>query len=101
MEDVPLFYVVSRHLPIEQVEVVLRIMRITPCFLAVISRVQDAALGLSVAPDVANAASDEDALALAKKMAIEIERPVIVVGEADFLDAVWADGRRESLASHA
>lgn len=96
--EVPAYYVVNRSLPKEEAFSVASALRITPVQCAVISDVLDAELALELAPSVMRAASDKDALALAALLSKESQRPVLVVGEADFLDGVYLDGRREEVA---
>jgi hypothetical protein len=100
MDDVvvPSYYVVSRKLEKEHAFAVIHALSITPCQCAVISDVLDASLALELSASVLRAATDKDALALAVLIAEDSKRPVLVVGEADFLDAVYGDGRREAVA---
>ena len=97
--EVPNIYVVNRRLPIEEAYPVIRALSITPVQCAVISDVLDAALALSLSPSIAMADTDKDALALAGLLAEDANRPVLVVGEANFLDAIYATGRREAVAT--
>lgn len=101
MEEVPLFYVVKRGLSAEHVEAVMVALSITPCQAAFISTPQDAALAWNFAPQVICADAEETALSLAQRWATDVGRPMLVIGEADCLDAVFADGHREALVGHA
>jgi len=96
--EVPAFYVVNRSLPKEEAFVVATALRITPVQCAVISDVLDASLALELAPSVMRAETDKDALALALLLSRESQRPVLVIGEADFLDGIYSNGRREAVA---
>lgn len=107
MEDVavPLFYVLNRRLPETEADAVMRALQLTPVFHAIVSNLLDTHLAFAFAPGVQHVNSDEDALLLAQKLAEDTGRPMLVIGEADFLDAVYvnADGtlRREALVKHA
>lgn len=98
---VPLFYVMNRKLPEDEAAAVLRALSITPCQAAIVTDLLDTKLAFSVAPDVIHAINDEQALLLARKVVEEIRRPVLVIGVADFLDAVYSDGTREAVAKVA
>jgi hypothetical protein len=100
MDDivVPSFYVVNRTLPKEQAFMVIHALSITPVQCAIISDPLDCNLAIELSPSVVRAATDKDALALAALLAEDSKRPVLVVGEADFLDAVYKDGKREAIA---
>jgi hypothetical protein len=99
MEEVvvPIYYVVSRKLPSEEAFMVIHALSITPCRCAIISDVLDCKLALVMSANILMAATDKDALGLAALMSEEMRAPVLVVGEADFLDAIYADGRREAV----
>jgi hypothetical protein len=100
MDDisVPVVYVVNRTIPREETFVVLQTLRITPCCCAVISNILDAELAIQLAPEVLRAETEEKAIELGKTVAANFKRAVLVVGQANFLDAIWSDGRREAVA---
>lgn len=100
MDDfvVPLYYVVSRKLPPEEAFIVLHCLSITPCQCAVISDVHDCKLAITLSNEIIRAATDEDAHLIAKDLSIKTKRPLMVIGEANFLDAVYPDGHREPIA---
>jgi hypothetical protein len=98
---VPLYYVVNRYLPLEEAGAVMSALRITPVHAAIVSDHRDAQLGLQLAPHLMLAEDEKSACMFAAKLARESGRPLLVVGEADFLDAVYPDGKREALAKHA
>jgi hypothetical protein len=97
--EVPSLYVVSRKLPSDEAYPVIHALSLTPVQAVVISDVHDASLALELCPSLLRAGSDEDALVVAAAMAKDMSRPVLVVGEANFLDAIYASGRREAVAT--
>jgi hypothetical protein len=101
MDDVvvPSYYIVSAKLPSEEAWSVIHALSITPCECAIISDILDARLALELSPNVRIAATDKDALGLAVLMSEEMQRPVLVIGEADFLDAVMPDGGRHPVCT--
>lgn len=103
MDDVqvPSFYVLSRKIATDDVNEVLDLLRITPCQAAVISNPLDVALAVTVANEVYSAKSDSEALRLAKEWADLTGRPLLVIGDAKFLDAVMADGTRTTVIQDA
>lgn len=99
--DIPLLYILKRGLPPEQAEVVWAALSITPCLAAFVSNAQDAALASNFVTYVVRSESDSSAIHEATECAKEYERPMLVIGEADFLDGMFADGRREPIATYA
>lgn len=97
--QVPSVYVVNRELPAEQASVVMNALSITPVHCAVIFDRLDAELAFALSPSVIRRDSEEEAMHLAMSLAKEFNRPVLVVGEADFLDGLYADGHREAIAA--
>ena len=100
MDDirVPIVYVVNRQLPHEETLAVLQTLRITPCCCAVISNILDAEWAFQLTPGVLRADTEEKATEMATEIALEYRRPVMVLGEADFIDAIWSDGTRSPIA---
>lgn len=96
MEEInaPLVYVVNRQLPHEEALSVLYTLRITPCCCSVISNILDAQLALQLTPGVRRTNTEDEAIDTAKAIALEYNRPVMVLGQADFIDAIWSDGSR-------
>jgi hypothetical protein len=94
----PAYYVVSRELPEGAAEHVARALGFTPACCAIVSRWADAGLAAKLAPFTLKAESDDDAESCAGKIAEEENQPCIVIGLAPFLDAVYADGRREPVS---
>lgn len=86
---VPLFYVVSRRLPREEESAILEQLRITPIDEVVVSDVLDADLAFRLASNVSLVSSDAMARLFAADRARETKRPVLVIGEAESLEAVY------------
>jgi len=99
--EVPLYYIVRRGLQPEQVEAAALTLSITPCQAAFISNHVDAELALKFSEQVFSADSDATANLLAKQWAQDIGRPMLVVGDADFIDGVFPDGHREAIVQDA
>lgn len=95
----PLFYVLKRGLSPEQADVAVELLSVTPCQAAVVRDFADTPIALSFAPQIFWANDEVAACEFARKWATETGRPLLVLGEAEFLDAVFPDGRREPLAS--
>jgi hypothetical protein len=96
--NAPIIYVVNRQLPKEETLAVLHTLRITPCCCSVISNILDAAWAEQLTTGVLRADDEMKAIELAKGIALEYRRPVMVLGEADFIDAIWPDGSRSPIA---
>lgn len=99
--EAPLFYVVKRGLSPEEIDAVRASLSITPCQAVFISKTEDHDLAWRFSDQVMMAVDEETALLLAKRWATDIGRPMLVVGTAALLDAVFADGKREALTIHA
>ena len=95
----PLFYVMKRGLPQKYLDAIADALCITPCQAVVISDLQDSHVAWNFAPMVMRADSDFMALTLAREWAQRTGRPLLVIGKAEFLDAVYRDGHTESVHS--
>lgn len=95
--DVPLYYIVKRGLPESQIETIKAALSVTPCQAVVISNLSDESLAIHLAPVILTAKDDAVALDLARQWAERTERPLLVIGTADLLDAVYPDGHQESV----
>lgn len=93
----PLFYVMARGLDIRYLDAIEAALSLTPCSAVVISRPQDAEEAWKFAPMVMRADDEILAIALAKEWAVRTGRPILVIGQAKFLDAVYRDGHIESV----
>lgn len=99
--DVPRYYVVNRNL--DDVDLVLIPLRLTPASAVLVEH--------NHWPDYHRAQSLSDVVIMASpgreigKAAIDLVerfgRPILVLGECAFVDAVYADGKRSSLAADA
>jgi hypothetical protein len=96
--SVPSYYIVSRTLDGDQAACVIGALNITPVSCAVISDILDVGLAFKLSSEVIRTNTPADALELAKKIAAQHGRPPIVIGEADLLDAVFADGKKVNVA---
>jgi hypothetical protein len=101
MEEIetPIYYIASRKIPPQDAFSIAMALRITPVQCAIISDVLDASLAIELAPSVLRANTDADAMGLAHAIANDTKRPTLVVGEAELLDGIYADGRREAIAT--
>ena|SRR5579859_4675350 len=95
--DVPLFYIVKRGLSAEQFEAVQAALSLTPCQAVFISNLNDHDLAWKFADQVIHADSEATAILLARTWQERTERPMLVVGEAELLDGVFADGHKEAI----
>ncbi len=98
MDDVilPAFYVVSRDLPVERAPRVALALSMTPVDVAIISDVADTALARELGNVLLMVDTSEQALQTALELSANCLP--LVIGTADLLDAVYADGRREAVA---
>lgn len=97
MDDVavPIYYVASRKLTEAQVAYVLRILQISPVTCVLVSSAHDIELARQFADEVI-CLDAGDVERYAAKLA-----PVLVIGDAEFLDVFYEDGTRESLVPDA
>ena len=98
-EAVPSYYVLNRDLDPSHVVAVLDALDGHRHTTAIISRMTDAELALNISQTVIRADSDEDATNTATILSAEGALPVLVVGKADFLDAVFPDGQQSPMVS--
>lgn len=96
---IPVYYVVSRNVSPETVGDIMHCLAITPVACSIITNVLDAQLALSLCDTLLMANSFETATLIASRIHDDTGMPSVVVGEADFIDAVYADGTREALAT--
>jgi hypothetical protein len=103
MDDlrVPSYYVVSRKMPKDQIGPILNALSITPVYCSIVSDIHDAELALSFASHVLRCKTEGDSCVVALAVSAEHKLPVLVVGTADVLDAVYSDGRRHPVAATA
>ena len=97
MEDVvvPLYYVASRTLKEKDVAYISRILQISPVTCVLVSSAHDIELARQFADEVI-CLDAGDVERYAAKLS-----PVLVIGDAEFLDVVYEDGTKESLVPDA
>lgn len=100
-QQLPLYYILSRELHEEHAEQVMRMLGMHPVICVIVSSLIDARLGFRVSGNVMRRRDDAEAIRTAQEVAEQTGKPALVIGTADFLDAVYADGRREALAKNA
>ena len=96
--DLPLFYILNRHLSNEQVPAIQTSLRITPVDCSVVFDVQDVNLATQFSIPFFLAKDEPDALDCAVELSQKHQRRALVIGHADLLDACYADGRKEPVA---
>jgi hypothetical protein len=94
---VPAAYVLNSKCSPEQTAVVIRTLAITPIHCAIVSDIHDVELARQFSELVFRCNTPEDAIANAVTIFKEVDMPVLVVGEAGLLDAVYVDGKREAM----
>lgn len=87
---VPLYYIVDRNISREEEEAVAYNLRLTPPEIAFVSNVYDTDLAFRLAGSVSLMPSHDYACLVAAKIATEYKRPVLVIGEADNMEAVYS-----------
>lgn len=96
--ELPAYYIAARNTPLEHARFIADALGITPISVVVISDVADMELATQMNSPVLRTWSPEEALELA--MAIcDTDRP-LVIGDAVLLDAVYRDGRKETVPIH-
>jgi hypothetical protein len=99
--QVPAFYVVNRLLKKEEAGPILQVLAITPVSSAIIHNILDADLALAFSPQVLRCATEEDSYRVALKFSQDSKMPVLVIGTAEVIDAVYSDGRRVKVVCDA
>lgn len=97
----PLFYVMARGLDRKTLDAIEAALSLTPCQAVIVSDLRDAEIAWNFAPMVMRADSELLALSLARETATRTGRPLLVIGKAELLDAVYRDGHIESVARGA
>jgi hypothetical protein len=88
----------ARGLDRKTIDAVEAALSLTPCSAVVISDLHDAETAWIFAPMVLRADDEIMAIALAKEWAARTSRPILVIGKAELLDAVYKDGHVESVS---
>lgn len=97
----PAFYVVKQGCNDTETANLLHAMKITPILAVIIVDPADADFALMVSDEVMRTTSVQHSHSLAREIHAETGRPVLVVGEAQFLDAYYSDGRVEPVIPNA
>ncbi len=98
---VPSYYVLRRLCSDEDIQHVLHALRITPIQAVIVSDILDADFAMKLSTAVLRVSSDPAAHEVAMKVSKDTGRPVLVIGDAKFLDAVYPDGTRGPIAASA
>lgn len=94
--EAPLYYVLSRTFPPEDIPKLERIFAVTPILGCLITQAADSLLAqkLDFAESITLVAKHEQWV---KKLFDQYHLPALVIGEADGLEAVYPDGRKEKV----
>jgi hypothetical protein len=95
----PSYYVIKRKPSDEELEEAQRALCITPCSIAIVSTYDQAdyRLAQQLSQDVVWASSEMNAELTALRLSKEFGHPVLIVGNAELLDAVYEDGVKEKV----
>jgi hypothetical protein len=99
----PAVYVLSRHIALDDTDDAVRMLGFTPLNKIFIHDDRDLALACVFLPaqEILKTRSQADSVELAQAVYAETGEPSLVVGDAELLDAIWPDGRREALCPTA
>lgn len=95
---VPQYYCLKRGCTDPETEYILAALRITPILSVIISNPADCNFALKLSNEIMRSLTPEAAHLLAKQVSTGTGKPVLVIGEADFLDAYYHDGTKEAVA---
>ena len=98
--ELPLYYVLNSGFPEEHVEEITRVLGIHPIQCAVYFSLNQARLASRLSPHTIRRGNEKEAIETALLLAQQSGYPTLVVGTADVLDAVYASGRKEQVASY-
>jgi hypothetical protein len=93
---VPCVYVLNRKATEEQRDLAEQMLAITPCPTALITDHGDVGLAYRYSQIISYYVGP-DVVPAAKQLAQEQKRPVLVIGDADFIDVVYPDDHTEKL----
>ena len=94
----PTFYILNRECPLEHARYIKDVLSITPIVGAIISDQRDYPLAMMFTDSVLHAETPERAQELAIELVEQDGVLPLVIGQADMLDAIYPDGRKESVA---
>lgn len=98
--EVPQVYILNRNLDPEAAETndIVRIIRITPIYCIVVLELVDLPFAQLIDESIVRITDPEPAaIEVAKEWAEQVGQPVLVLGTAEKLDAIYADGTREAI----
>jgi len=98
---VPIYYVVRRGLSDHETEALLYAMQITPVLAVVITDPHDAELGLKLSSEILKTRTEMEAHELARHVSMDQGRPLLIIGEAYFLDEYYEDGTHNGVSINA
>ena len=98
---VPSYYVVHKGCNDVETEFILHALRITPILAVIITDPLDAEFALKLSNEVMRTHSLPEAHELAAKLFKDTNRPVLIIGDAEFVVMYFPDGRKQNLAAHA
>lgn len=90
----PLYYVVGKR---ADVEIVQRLLTITPCFFGVACTQDEYSLLLPLVEDVLQAVDEGHRNSVVDHIAHTTGKPVLIVGEGNDLKAVYSTGEEETI----
>jgi hypothetical protein len=97
---IPNVYIIARMLNEAEQAYVHAALQITPCKCAIVANYDDLPVAsMFCASGAICVESEPAALVIAAKLVNENIRPVLVIGSADVLDAIYDDGMRETLVA--
>lgn len=96
--EAPAYYVLGRN--VRDVDAIQAALRLTPVDTAIVYDALDFDFAASVFATIVRADTKHEQAAILE-FCRKLARPIAILGDAEFLDAVYADGRRESLAASA
>lgn len=97
---IPLLYILSRDCPDDSVDLVRRVLGITPIYCTMVSNILDYELARKFDQQLVRTNSQEDSISKAIEIAKEVKMPVLVIGSAGMLDAIYEDGNKEEIIIH-
>src|SRR6267378_4516400 len=95
---IPAVYVLSRLYPPEMADSVLRVLGMTPIYCTLVHSVYDYELARAFGEQIVRTDSEQDSIKLGLEWAEQTGMPCLVIGTAERLDAVFANGNRESVS---
>lgn len=95
---VPAGYIVSRDIQSEVIPAVLQYLSITPVCSVLVTDTRSIDIARQFSESILRVASEDEAISLALKVFEETNQPVLVVGSAGLLKAIYQDSSTEELS---